>query len=107
MATLTTNNVVRIAEDVENRIYNFRPTDTPLISSIARQPVKAKLHEWTADVYRAPNPNNAAVEGADATFPEVSQPGQYSNRTQIIQDSFKISGSTEAVKKYGRSSEVS
>lgn len=107
MATLTTNNVVRIAEDVENRIYNFRPTDTPLTSSLARQPVKAKLHEWTADVYRAPNPNNAAVEGADATFPAVSQPGQYNNRTQIIQDSFKISGSTEAVKKYGRSSEVS
>jgi hypothetical protein len=106
MATLTTNNVVRVSEDVENRIYNYRPSDTPLVSSIARRPVKAKLHEWTADTYRAPNANNAAVEGADATFPAVSQPGQYSNRTQIITDSFKISGSTEAVKKYGRASEV-
>jgi hypothetical protein len=107
MATLTTNNVVRVAEDVEDRIYNFRPSDTPLVSSISRTKVTSKFHEWTADTYRAPNPANAAIEGADATFPTPGQPGQYNNRTQIIQDSMKISGSTEAVKKHGRASEVS
>jgi hypothetical protein len=106
MGTLITNNVVRVAEDVEERIYNFRPSDTPLISGLARPKVSARLHEWTADTYRAPDPNNARIEGADATFPTPAQPGQYGNRTQIIEDSLKISGTTEAVKKYGRKSEV-
>lgn len=106
MAALITNNVVRVAEDVEDRIYNFRPTDTPFISGLARRKVTNRFHEWTADTYRAPNRANASIEAADATFPDVTQPGQYNNRTQIIQDSMSISGTTEAVKKYGRKSEV-
>lgn len=105
--TLITNNVVRIAEDVEDKVYNFRPSDTPLVSAIGRVPVENRFHEWTADTYRAPNPANAAIEGADATYAVISQPGQYNNRTQIIQDTMSISGTTEAVRKYGRSSEVS
>lgn len=105
--TLITNNVVRIAEDVEDKVYNFRPSDTPLVSSISRVSVDNRFHEWTADTYRAPNPANAAIEGADASYAAITQPGQYNNRTQIIQDTLSISGTTEAVKKYGRSSEVS
>lgn len=105
--TLITNNVVRIAEDVEDKVYNYRPSDTPLVSSISRVKVENRFHEWTADTYRTPNPANAAIEGADATYAVITQPGQYNNRTQIIQDTMSISGTTEAVKKYGRSSEVS
>jgi len=105
--TLITNNVVRIAEDVEDKVYNFRPSDTPLVSSIGRVPVENRFHEWTADTYRAPNAANAAIEGADATYNTITQPGQYNNRTQIVQDTMSISGTTEAVRKYGRSSEVS
>lgn len=104
--TLLTGSVVRVAEDVEDKIYNFRPTDTPLVSSIDRTKVTNVLHEWTADVYRAPNGGNAAIEGADATYSAQTQPGQYSNRTQIIQDTLSISNTTEAVKKYGRASEI-
>lgn len=106
MTTLITNNVVRVAEDVEDQIYNFRPTDTPFVSGIARTKVQNRFHEWTADVYRAPNRGNAAIEGAAATFSAQSQPGQYNNRTQIIQDTLDVSGTTEAVKKYGRKSEI-
>lgn len=104
--TLITNSVVRVAEDVEDKVYNFRPTDTPLVSSCGRVPVENRFHEWTADVYRTPNPANAAIEGADATYAAQTQPGQYNNRTQIIQDTLSVSGTTEVVKKYGRSSEI-
>lgn len=106
MTTLITNNVVRVAEDVEDKIYNFRPSDTPLTSGIGRTPVKSRFHEWTADTFRAANAANAAIEGADATFSTIAQPGQFNNRTQIVQDTLKISGTTEVVKKYGRASEV-
>lgn len=103
---LVSTPVVRLAEDVEDRIYNFRPTDTPLTSSIKRKKVEAVYHEWTADTYRAPVLTNAAIEGADATFAAASQPTNYNNRTQIFQDTVSVSGTAEAVKKYGRKSEV-
>lgn len=103
---LVSTPVVRLAEDVEDRIYNFRPTDTPLTSSIKRKKVEAVYHEWTADTYRAAVLTNAAVEGADATFAAASQPTNYNNRTQIFQDTISVSGTAEAVKKYGRKSEV-
>ena len=103
---LVSTPVVRLAEDVEDRIYNFRPTDTPLISSIGRTKVSSVYHEWTADTYRAPVLTNAAIEGADASFSAASQPTNYNNRTQIFQDTISVSGTAEAVKKYGRKSEV-
>jgi len=103
---LTSTPVVRLAEDVEDKIYNFRPTDAPLISSVSRVPVESVKHEWTADTYRAPNPANKAAEGADATYSAQNQPTGYDNRTQIIQDTVSVSGTAEAVKKYGRKSEI-
>lgn len=103
---LVSTPVVRLAEDVEDKIYNFRPKDTPVLSSIERDTVDAVLHEWTADTYRAPNAANAAAEGATATFSAPAQPLNYNNRTQIFQDTVSVSGTAEAVKKYGRKSEL-
>lgn len=103
---LTSTPIVRLAEDVEAKIYNFRPTDAPLISSIGSTPVTAVLHEWTADTYRTPNAANAAAEGADATYAAQVQPVTYGNRTQIIQDTVSVSNTAEAVKKYGRAKEA-
>lgn len=34
--TLTVVNTIRVAEDVEDRIFNYRPSDAPLISAIDR-----------------------------------------------------------------------
>lgn len=104
--TLITPSVVRVAEDVEDKIYNFRPQDTPLVSSIDRTKVTNVFHEWTSDVYRAANAANAAVEGADATYSSQTQPSQYNNRTQIFQDTVSVSNTAEAVRKYGRKSEI-
>lgn len=104
--TLITPSVIRVAEDVEDKIYNFRPTDTPLVSAIDRVKVENVLHEWTADVYRAPNGANAAIEGADASYSAQTQPGQYNNRTQIVQDTISVSNTAERVRKYGRASEI-
>lgn len=103
---LTSTPIVRLAEDVEDKIYNFRPTDTPLVSSIGRTKTEATFHEWTADIYRAPNRGNAAIEGADAAYALPAQPTNYGNRHQIVQDTVSVSGTAEAVKKYGRKSEV-
>jgi hypothetical protein len=105
--TLITPSVVRVAEDVEDQIYNFNPSDAPLLSMIDRQKVSNVFHEWNRDSYRTPDPTRAAIEGADATYSAQTQPGPLNNRTQIFQDTVSVSNTAETVKKYGRSSELS
>ena len=106
MTTLVTSAVVRLAEDVEDRIYNFNPSDTPLLSMIDRVKISNPFHEWNRDSYRAANPANAAIQGAAATSTALDQPGPLNNRTQIFQDNFKIAGTVEASKAYGRANEA-
>jgi hypothetical protein len=104
---LVSSSVVRVREDVEDTIYNFNPSDAPLLSMIDRVPVSNVFHEWTRDSYRTPDGTRAAIQGADATYAAQSQPTVLSNRTQIFQDTLSVANTSEAVKKAGRSSEVS
>jgi len=104
--TLITPNVIRVSEDVEDKIYNFNPSDAPLLSMIDRQKIDNVFHEWQRDSYRTPDPTRAAIEGADASYAAQTEPTVLSNRTQIFQDTVSVSNTAEAVKKYGRSSEV-
>jgi len=103
--TLITGNVVRIAEDVEDILYNFNPDDSPFVSSLERQKIEHTFHEWNRDSYATPDPNNAAIEGADASNAAIGQPSPLNNRTQIFTKAWSISNTTEAVKKYGRKTE--
>jgi len=105
--TLITPSVVRVAEDVEDQIYNFNPSDAPLLSMIDRQKVSNVFHEWNRDSYRTPDPTRAAIEGADATYSAQTEPTPLNNRCQIFQDTVSVSNTAETVKKYGRSSELS
>lgn len=104
--TLLTGTVVRIKESVENEIYNFSHDDAPLTSMIGREKISNVFHEWQRKSYRTPSATNASIEGADATYAAQTQPGMLNNRTQIVQDTLSVSGTTEAVKKYGRDSEI-
>lgn len=106
MTVLITPNVVRVREDVEDQIYNWNPTDTPLVSMIDREPIASNYHEWTRDNYRAADGTRGAIEGADYAGVAIVQPGPLNNRTQIIQDAVSISNTTQAVKKAGRKDEV-
>ena len=104
--TLITPSVVKVAESVEDKIYNFNPSDAPLLSMIERTPVANVYHEWSRDTYRAPNAANAAIEGADASYSAQTEPTLLNNRTQIFQDTVSVSNTAEKVKKYGRTNEA-
>ena len=104
--SLLTNATVRLKEGVVDQIYNFRPSDAPLVSMIERESTSTEFVEWTADTYRSPNAANAAIEGADVTYAAQTQPGQFNNRHQIIQDTMSVSNTAEKVGKYGRKSEI-
>lgn len=105
--TLITPSVVRVAESVEDKIFNFNPSDAPLLAMIEREPISNVFHEWTRDSYRTPDGTRAAIEGADASYAAQTQPAPLNNRTQIFQDTVSVSNTAEKVKKYGRGSELS
>lgn len=102
--TLQTYTVVGMKEDVDDKIYRVSPEETPFISMIGRESVDATTPEWQRDSLRSPA-SNAAVEGADASYAAQAQPERLSNKTQIIQDTLSITGTTERVAKYGRDKE--
>ncbi|MCA7085845.1 DUF5309 domain-containing protein [Cupriavidus sp. DB3] len=103
MPTYTTYQTVGNREDMIDKIFNVSPTDTPLTSSIAKVEATGVYHEWQRDQLRAPNPDNAAIEGADATYGQQAPTQRLGNRCQIVSDTFKISGTQNKVRHAGGS----
>lgn len=101
---LQTYTVVGQKEDVDDKIYRVSPEETPFVSMIGRESVDAVTPEWQRDSLRTPAAN-AAIEGADATYAAQTQPERLSNKTQIIQDTLSVTGTTDRVAKYGRDKE--
>ena len=103
--TYKTYDQVGKKEDIEDIIYDISPTDTPFMSSIGASTANATLHQWQEDS-RAAAAANAAVEGADAGTSSVDTTSIKTNNTQIFTKVVQVSGTAEAVGKYGRSSEL-
>lgn len=104
--TLITPSVVKVKEDVIDQIFNFNPSDAPMVSMIDRQPIDNVYFEWQRDSYRTPDQTRGAIEGADASYAAQTEPTLLNNRTQIFQDTVSVSNTAERVKKYGRDSEA-
>ncbi len=97
---------LRLAEDVEDVIYNVSPVDDPVAAMSRTIRATGKLHEWTEDVLQAAA-KNAAAEGAPAEDNDQSQSvSELNNYTQIMTKVARISGTLEEVDKYGRDSEM-
>lgn len=102
MAThLKTFDLVGKKEDVADYISMITPTDTPFLSSIGTKSVHNTLYQWQEDQLRAVA-KNAKLEGADAVDSDRDQPTMRTNGTQILEETFKVSGTADAVKTYGR-----
>jgi hypothetical protein len=102
MATnLKSFDIVGKQEDVSDFISMISPTDTPFLSSIGTEKVHNTLYQWQEDQLRAVA-KNAILEGADATDSDRDQPLMRTNGTQILEETFKVSGTSDAVKLYGR-----
>jgi hypothetical protein len=99
--TVTTYSTVGNREDLIDKVFMISPADTPFTSALEKVGADAVLHEWQTDALRAPNAANAAVEGADATYTAQNPTVRIGNRCQIVQDTFSVSGTQEAVKKAG------
>jgi hypothetical protein len=89
-------------ESFEDIIYNIAPTDTPFLSSLSRESIGAKRHQWQTDSL-ATAANNAQLEGDDATADAATATVLADNYMQIMRKVPQVSGSNRAVAKYGRS----
>jgi hypothetical protein len=104
--TFDTYDAVGIREDLQDVIYSIAPTDTPFMSSAAREAVKNTLHEWQTDALAAAATNNAVIEGDDAGLDASVATVRIGNHTQIMDKTVVITGTQEAVDKAGRASEL-
>jgi len=91
-----------IYEDVDGVIQNISPYKTPLIASIGKSKAENTLTEWLEDEIKAPTGANKSVEGADAVATVRDIPSRLNNYTQIMDDTFKVTGTQEAVNTIGR-----
>lgn len=105
-ATGTTDSydLVGLAEDVEDVIFNISPTETPLLTMAKRKKATATLHQWQTDSLSAAAANRS-IEGDDSTYATASPTTMLSNYTQISKKTVMVSGTADAVRKYGRKEE--
>jgi hypothetical protein len=94
-----------LREDLSDMIYNISPTDTPLMSTLAKSKATAVYHEWQTDNLSASTTANALVEGDDAVATTSAPTFRIGNYTQIVGKTVQVSGTLEAVDKAGRKSE--
>jgi len=102
--TTDTFDLVGLAEDVEDVIFNISPTETPTLSMAKRIKATAVNHQWQTDSLAAAAANRA-VEGDDSTYATASPTTMLSNYTQISKKTVMVSGTADAVRKYGRKEE--
>ena len=106
MATYTTYDQVGKKEDVSDIISDISPLDTPMFSLMKTESIQARVFEWQEDAIRASNADNAIVEGADATIGSLTPTTMRSNTTQIMEESFQVSATSDRIATYGRAKET-
>ena len=93
-----------VREDLIEKITMTNPEMTPVVSSAGRTTATNTFHEWQRDALRAPDKDNAALDGDDAVATAKTPPSRVANTCQIFDDVIAVSGRAEKVKKAGMKS---
>ena len=104
-AHMKTYDQVGKKEDVSDVISNITPTKTPFVSSIGTRKVSNTLFQWQEDSLRAVQANKNA-EGFTASASNLDPTTMRSGYTQILQKTFVVSGTADAINTYGRAKET-
>lgn len=101
-----TYQTVGIREDINDIISNISPMDTYVFSNTGDTTATQTYHETQTDALDAPAAN-AAIEGADAAFGDLTASVRVGNYTQILQKTYAVSETNEAATHAGRKSQLS
>lgn len=105
MAIYKTYEQIGLAEDVSNIISDITPTDTPLFSMIKTEKVHARQYSYMTDSLASAG-SNAQLEGFTASAGTAIATTMINGNTQILQKTFQVSATADAVKAYGRAKET-
>ena len=86
-----------IKEDLLDIISDVSPDENPISTMIGTNEAKQTVHQWLEDYIGRPTSNSGAVEGAAATYADLTQPVRRTNVTQIITQTVRVSGTERAV----------
>lgn len=100
----TSFDVVGKKEDVSDIISNITPTKAPFTSLVKATSVHNTVFQWQEDELRDAAAN-ANVEGFTASPTARTPTVMRENNTQIFQDTFSVTGTNDAISKYGRGKE--
>lgn len=97
--------IVGMAEDIEDAIFDISPTETPFLTMARRTKATNTLHQWQTDALAAAAANRQ-LEGDEAAFTTATPTSLYANYTQISFKTVAVSRTANTVKKYGRAKEL-
>lgn len=103
--TTDTLDLVGIAEDIEDAIWDISPTETPFLTMAKRTKVTNTLHQWQTDALAAAGANRQ-VEGDDASYTTATPTTMLANWCQISRKTLIVSRTADKVRKYGRARET-
>lgn len=78
-------------EDLMDVIGDVSPDETPLLTLLGTSTARGTLHEWLKFNVSRPTSVTARVEGADATYVDLTAPSRANNVTQIITEPIRVS----------------
>lgn len=84
-------------EDLIDIIADVSPDDNPLATMLTTTTAQQTLHEWLEDYISRPTSVSASIEGAAATYSDLTQPSRRVNVTNIITQTYRVSGTERAV----------
>jgi len=84
-------------EDLLDIISDVSPDENPLTTMLGTSDASQTLHEWPEDYIARPSSVVGTIEGAEASFSDLTQPSRRNNITQIIRQTFKVSGTESDV----------
>jgi hypothetical protein len=108
VATNTIQNVARVGvrEDLEEKIAELFPDETPFIDMIGRSKASNTYTEWQTDSLAAADETNAAIQGDDLSNLSRANTVRVGNHTQIMTKVVGSSTTVEWTNKAGRKSEL-
>lgn len=92
-------------EELSEAIYMITPEETPLMTTLGREPVKSTHPEWQMDDLATPA-TNAQIEGDEWTFTEFNPTTRVGNYTQISDKKVAVTRTQDKTIKAGRKSEL-
>lgn len=84
-------------EDLIDIITDVSPDSNPLMTMLGRTKASQPLHQWLEDYIARPTTVSSSIEGAAASYSDLAQPERRTNWTNIVTQTFRVSGTQQAV----------